>query len=276
MTLSSGRGANSSGDYQRRDVMGLHRSERDGSQDGCFLHSAPGQWGIPACQLGRCPRPKVRRYASGSNGRRRTRKSPAVPGKICDRIPPGLRRTLTWDQGSEMAGHRELTEGWGIEVCFAEPHSPWRRPTNNNGSGLLRRWLPRTPTSPFTYPTPSASSTTHQHHPSPLSQLGHRARPLPCRSRDNRPNSPPMESIDDNAPKVKSQPCCRWRSASTQTRQPTATATSMKRSFHRAAETSFGSSSSASAASTSRKIHRAAARHYACGRGSSPEPRLGV
>lgn len=61
--------------------------------------------------------------------------------ELLDRIPEWLRRTLTWDQGREMARHHELAALAGIEVYFAEPHSPWQRPTNENGNGLLRRYV---------------------------------------------------------------------------------------------------------------------------------------
>ncbi len=58
--------------------------------------------------------------------------------EILERIPPELRRTLTWDQGSEMARHAELC---AIDIYFAEPHIPWQRPTNENGNGLIRRYV---------------------------------------------------------------------------------------------------------------------------------------
>ena len=61
--------------------------------------------------------------------------------EILDRIPLQLRRTLTWDQGREMARHRELAEMSGTKIYFCEPHSPWQRPTNENGNGLLRRYV---------------------------------------------------------------------------------------------------------------------------------------
>ncbi len=61
--------------------------------------------------------------------------------EILERIPGPLRRSLTWDQGREMARHHDLAAMCGIDVFFAEPHSPWQRPTNENGNGLLRRYV---------------------------------------------------------------------------------------------------------------------------------------
>ena len=63
--------------------------------------------------------------------------------ELIGRVPPELRRTLTWDQGREMARWHELVELSGIQVYFAEPHSPWQRPSNEAFNGLLRRWLPK-------------------------------------------------------------------------------------------------------------------------------------
>lgn len=61
--------------------------------------------------------------------------------RLLKRIPAELRHTLTWDQGSEMARHATLEKRCGIAVYFADARSPWQRPTNENGNGLIRRYV---------------------------------------------------------------------------------------------------------------------------------------
>ena len=63
--------------------------------------------------------------------------------RLFNEVPKELKKTLTYDRGTEMARHRTLTKRTGVKVFFCDPRSPWQRGTNENTNGLLRQYFPK-------------------------------------------------------------------------------------------------------------------------------------
>jgi len=96
----------------------------------------------------------------------------ALAAKIVE-LPEQLRRSLTWDQGKEMASHVRFTDETGVPVYFCDPRSPWQRGSNENTNGLLREYFPKG-TDLAGYSTAYVAQVAEQLNNRPRKRLGFR------------------------------------------------------------------------------------------------------
>ena len=106
-------------------------SARPGSRCCCTFR----RWTVTA------PHPRVKNGpATAGHGAEAVRDSIAA---TITTLPAQLRKTLTWDQGAEMAQHAQLRVDTGLAIYFCDPRSPWQRGTDENTNGLLRQYFPK-------------------------------------------------------------------------------------------------------------------------------------
>ncbi|HEX2577783.1 MAG TPA: IS30 family transposase, partial [Aquihabitans sp.] len=88
-------------------------------------------------------------------------------------LPAHLARSLTWDQGKEMARHTDITIATDVQVYFAEPGKPWQRGTNENTNRLLRDYFPKGATDFRTIATDDLQAVAHELNNRPRKTLGY-------------------------------------------------------------------------------------------------------
>lgn len=145
--------------YRRKRKPGNHEESRGTIAERRSLEERPQEVAdrtMPGHLEGDLILGKQQRTALGTSVERTTRYPILVPlnakdatwvrnayAKELRSLPREITKTLTYDQGTEMSGHKQFTRDTGIAVYFAHPGSPWERGTNENTNGLIRQYFPK-------------------------------------------------------------------------------------------------------------------------------------
>lgn len=111
--------------------------------------AVPGHWegdllcGTPSSQIATLVERKSRFVMLVKVPSKSTEVVVAALSKHIRKLPSQLRRSLTWDRGFELTGHKQFTLATQMQVYFCDPHSPWQRGSNENTNGLLRQYFPK-------------------------------------------------------------------------------------------------------------------------------------
>ncbi|TCM35999.1 integrase-like protein [Kribbella sp. VKM Ac-2568] len=132
----------------------------------------------------------------------------ALQARMSD-LPPALLRSITWDQGTEMARHTAIAATLGAPIYFCDSHSPWQRGSNENANGLLRQYFPKGTDLSIHSPAHLRAVENEINPPAPSRPR----RPLACRvvhSAASLGDAPRVATLTRTRPAVDTQPAFPW------------------------------------------------------------------